>query len=86
MRVLNVGGGGADFRWTLQEDTLMAESILIERADRPTGDLLGELFKEGMDDPSSLPIHPCPPGKKDKTMRSDLMTFQVSRPSSKPTF
>lgn len=56
----------------------MAESILIEKADRPTGDLLGELFKEGVADPALLPEHPCPPGKKDKTMRSDLMPFQAS--------
>ncbi|KAK4701080.1 hypothetical protein P7C70_g5154, partial [Phenoliferia sp. Uapishka_3] len=57
-------------------DALMAQSILIEKADRPTGDLLGELFKEGVGDPALLPEHPCPPGKKDKTMRSDLMGFQ----------
>jgi SWI/SNF-related matrix-associated actin-dependent regulator of chromatin subfamily A3 len=56
---------------------LMAESITLEKADRPSGDMLGELFKEGAMDPSHLPMHPCPPGKKDDTMRTDLMDFQV---------
>lgn len=56
---------------------LMAESITLEKADRPSGDMLGELFKEGAMDPSHLPTHPCPPGKKDDTMRTDLMDFQV---------
>lgn len=55
----------------------MNESILIDNADRPTGDMLAELFKEGAMDPSHLPPHPCPPGKKDDTMRTDLMDFQV---------
>lgn len=44
-----------------------------------SSDVLAELFKEGSVDPSLLMIHPCPPGKKDKSMRSDLMEFQVSR-------
>lgn len=57
---------------------LMAESITLEKADRPSGDMLGELFREGAMDPSHLPVHPCPPGKKDDTMRTDLMEFQVS--------
>lgn len=65
------------FAWCLQLDTLMEQSVLIEKQDRPTGDLLAELFKEGGSDPSALPTHPCPPGKKDKTMRSELMPFQV---------
>lgn len=57
-------------------DTLMKESILVEQADRPTGNLLGQLFREGAMDPTTLPDHPCPPGKKDRTMRTDLMPFQ----------
>lgn len=56
---------------------IMADSELVSADDRPTGDVLAELFKEGGIDVASLPIHPCPPGKKDKTMRSELMTFQV---------
>lgn len=44
-----------------------------------SSDVLAELFKEGSVDPSLLMIHPCPPGKKDKSMRSDLMEFQVSQ-------
>lgn len=60
-----------------QMDYLMLKSIMLEQSDRPSGDVLGELFKEGGMDPSHLPFHPCPPGKKDKTMRTDLMPFQV---------
>ena len=41
-------------------------------------DVLAELFREGANDPSKLVEHPCPPGTKDKTMRTDLMPFQVS--------
>ena len=44
-------------------------------------DVLAELFQEGANDPSKLMEHPCPPGKKDKTMRTDLMPFQVRRRS-----
>ena len=66
-----------------QLDMLMADSIRLEAGDRPSGDMLAEMFKEGAMDPSRLPIHPCPPGKKDKSMRTDLMDFQVGgeRPS-----
>lgn len=45
----------------------------------PPPDMLAELFKEGGNDPTRLPLHPCPPGKKDKSMRSDLMDFQVRK-------
>ncbi|KAM0752884.1 hypothetical protein T439DRAFT_323492 [Meredithblackwellia eburnea MCA 4105] len=55
-------------------DPLLFESILVQRSERK--DVIGELFKEGMSDPALLPLHPCPPGKKDKSMRSDLMPFQ----------
>lgn len=40
-------------------------------------DVLAELFKEGANDPSKLMEHPSPPGTKNKTMRTDLMSFQV---------
>lgn len=51
----------------------------IEVSDRLNSDVMATLFREsGASDPSKLLIHPCPPGKKDKTMRSELMTFQVS--------
>ena len=57
-------------------DKLMQDSILIEQDDRATGDLLSSLFKEGAMDPTSLPEHPCPPGRKDGTMRTNLLPFQ----------
>lgn len=57
-------------------DRLMQDSILIEQGDRPTGDLLSSLFKEGSMDPTSLAEHPHPPGKKDGTMRTNLLPFQ----------
>lgn len=61
---------------TKELDKLMLDSILIEQGDRATGDLLSSLFKEGAMDPTALPEHPCPPGKKDGTMRTNLMAFQ----------
>ncbi|KAK4048336.1 hypothetical protein OIV83_004858 [Microbotryomycetes sp. JL201] len=39
-------------------------------------DVLAELFKAGSVDPARLPMHPCPPGRKDDTMRTDLLPFQ----------
>lgn len=57
-------------------DKLMQDSILIEQGDRPTGDLLASLFKEGAMDPTALVEHPCPPGKKDGSMRTNLLPFQ----------
>lgn len=46
------------------------------QAPRPATDILAQLFKEGGQDPATLPPHPCPPGRLDKTMRTDLMRFQ----------
>lgn len=54
----------------------MRQSILLARQNK--GDMLGDMFKEGAMDPASLPVHPCPPGRKDGTMRTDLLPFQVS--------
>ncbi|KAM0791191.1 hypothetical protein ACM66B_005674 [Microbotryomycetes sp. NB124-2] len=39
-------------------------------------DVLAELFKKGSVDPARLPMHPSPPGRKDDTMRTDLLPFQ----------
>lgn len=55
----------------------MRQSILLARQNK--GDMLGDMFKEGAMDPAALPVHPCPPGRKDGTMRTDLLPFQVSR-------
>ncbi|SCZ88776.1 BZ3500_MvSof-1268-A1-R1_Chr2-1g04630 [Microbotryum saponariae] len=61
----------------LKQEVLMMHALMIEKDRRAVGgDPLSELFKEGGLDPSRLPMHPCPPGKKDKTMRTDLMPFQ----------
>lgn len=65
---------GIEFKFDAA-DTLMENSVYEEKF-APL-DILGELFKEGGQDPAALMEHPCPPGKKDKTMRTDLMSFQV---------
>jgi hypothetical protein len=52
----------------------------MERTARP--DLIGDLFKVGALDPARLPGHPCPPGKDDGSMRSNLLPFQVRLSSS----
>lgn len=61
----------------IEREIAMRQSILLARQNK--GDMLGDMFKEGAMDPASLPVHPCPPGRKDGTMRADLLPFQVSR-------
>ncbi|KAK4053900.1 hypothetical protein OIO90_003737 [Microbotryomycetes sp. JL221] len=39
-------------------------------------DVISEMFKAGSVDPAQLPVHPCPPGRKDGSMRTDLLHFQ----------
>ncbi|BGP16641.1 hypothetical protein JCM10213_000443 [Rhodosporidiobolus nylandii] len=63
-------GGGEE------SDLLMSQSILLETSDRKRPDMLGSMFAEGEMDPASLPTHPCPPGKKDGSMRAELLEFQ----------
>lgn len=61
----------------IEREIAMRQSILLARQNK--GDMLGDMFKEGAMDPATLPVHPCPPGRKDGTMRTDLLPFQVSR-------
>ncbi|GAA5894625.1 hypothetical protein JCM5296_002912 [Sporobolomyces johnsonii] len=70
------GGGGGPGSDGPEPDLVMTQSVLLENKGRPAHDLLGDLFKEGVNDPAHLPTHPCPPGRKDGTMRSNLMEFQ----------
>jgi len=56
----------------------MTHAVLLERKTRPTQDMLSSMFSAGSMDPASLPSHPCPPGRKDGTMKTNLMEFQVS--------
>ncbi|GAA5822173.1 hypothetical protein JCM10212_002977 [Sporobolomyces blumeae] len=63
------GGNGSN-------DLAMVQSLLLERKTRPQFDVLSNMFSEGSMDPARLPIHPCPPGKKDGSMRTNLMDFQ----------
>ena len=56
-------------------DSLLEMAAEMERTARP--DLIGDLFKVGALDPARLPGHPCPPGKDDGSMRSNLLPFQV---------
>lgn len=60
------------------QDELIESTLFAERL--ASVDMIASLFAEGGLDPCALPDHPCPPGKKDRTMRTDLMPFQV-RPS-----
>ena len=57
----------------------MTHAVLLERKTRPAQDMLSSMFSAGSMDPAKLPSHPCPPGRKDGTMKSNLMEFQVSR-------
>lgn len=41
-------------------------------------DSLEQLFGGGAESGTDLLEHPCPPGKKSKLMKTDLMSFQVS--------
>ncbi|GAA5893506.1 uncharacterized protein JCM6883_003541 [Sporobolomyces salmoneus] len=66
------GGGGKGF----SGDLAMTHAVLLERKTRPTQDMLSSMFSAGSMDPSKLPIHPCPPGRKDGTMKTNLMEFQ----------
>ncbi|TKA56849.1 hypothetical protein B0A53_01250 [Rhodotorula sp. CCFEE 5036] len=64
-------GGGNDDE---APDSLLEMAAEMERTARP--DLIGDLFKVGALDPARLPGHPCPPGKDDGSMRSNLLPFQ----------
>ncbi|BGP25055.1 hypothetical protein JCM10295v2_003975 [Rhodotorula toruloides] len=70
------GKGGPIARGSheIEREIAMRQSILLARQNK--GDMLGDMFKEGAMDPAALPIHPCPPGRKDGTMRTDLLPFQ----------
>ncbi|SCV71870.1 BQ2448_4564 [Microbotryum intermedium] len=71
------GGQTMSDQEKLKQEVSMMHALMIEKDRRVNGgDPLSELFKEGGLDPSQLPMHPCPPGKKDKSMRTDLMPFQ----------
>ncbi|BGP40521.1 hypothetical protein JCM10449v2_004483 [Rhodotorula kratochvilovae] len=56
-------------------DAAMRASILLDKKNKV--DVLGSMFQEGAMDLSQLPMHPCPPGKKDGTMKANLLPFQV---------
>ncbi|GAA6024936.1 hypothetical protein JCM11491_000961 [Sporobolomyces phaffii] len=66
------GGGGRTFN----NDLAMTHAVLLERKTRPTQDVLSSMFSAGSMDPANLPSHPCPPGRKDGTMKTNLMEFQ----------
>ncbi|GJN90882.1 hypothetical protein Rhopal_003896-T1 [Rhodotorula paludigena] len=55
-------------------DIAMRQSILLDKGKKV--DLLGSIFQEGGNDPALLPSHPSPPGKKDGSMKSNLLPFQ----------
>ncbi|GAA5925522.1 uncharacterized protein JCM15063_005048 [Sporobolomyces koalae] len=59
-----------------RNDVAMTHAVLLERKSNPTGDVLSSMFSAGSMDPSSLPVHPCPPGRQDGTMKANLMEFQ----------
>ncbi|GAA5921661.1 hypothetical protein JCM3775_001751 [Rhodotorula graminis] len=52
----------------------MRASVLLDKKNKV--DMLGSMFQEGAMDPARLAGHPCPPGKEDGSMRTDLMPFQ----------
>lgn len=57
----------------------MSQSLLL---DKKKTDFVNDMFKDGEMDPANLPTHPCPPGKTDGAMRTNLLEFQVRfRPS-----
>jgi SWI/SNF-related matrix-associated actin-dependent regulator of chromatin subfamily A3 len=58
----------------------MSQSLLLEKTKKV--DFVNDMFKEGEMDPANLPTHPCPPGKKDGSMRTDLLEFQVRSPAT----
>lgn len=64
----------------------MRASILLDKKNKV--DMLGSMFQEGAMDPAHLVEHPCPPGKDDGSMKTDLMPFQVrslpTPPSRRP--
>lgn len=62
----------------------MTHAVLLERKTRPTQDMLSSMFSAGSMDPAQLPGHPCPPGRKDGTMKTNLMEFQVKLISNEP--
>jgi len=55
----------------------MTHAVLQERKATQSIDVLSSMFSAGSMDPTKLPIHPCPPGRKDGTMKTNLMEFQV---------
>ncbi|GAA5997106.1 hypothetical protein JCM5350_005383 [Sporobolomyces pararoseus] len=69
------GGGGASGK-SYASDLAMTHAVLLERKTRPTQDMLSSMFSAGSMDPAQLPSHPCPPGRKDGTMKTNLMEFQ----------
>lgn len=60
-----------------QGDPALRNAILQERKATQSADVLSSMFSAGSMDPTKLPIHPCPPGRKDGTMKTNLMEFQV---------
>ncbi|BGP02413.1 SNF2 family helicase [Rhodotorula toruloides] len=68
------GAAGGKSKQEIEREIAMRQSILLARQNK--GDMLGDMFKEGAMDPAALPVHPCPPGRKDGTMRTDLLPFQ----------
>ncbi|GAA5863228.1 hypothetical protein JCM3774_000820 [Rhodotorula dairenensis] len=69
------GGGGANSAdEDAPPDSLLEMAAEMEKTARP--DLIGDLFKVGALDPALLPGHPCPPGKDDGSMKSNLLPFQ----------
>ncbi|GAA5983297.1 hypothetical protein JCM10908_000229 [Rhodotorula pacifica] len=74
------GGGGPggdasdDSHDDAPPDSLLEMAAEMEKTARP--DLIGDLFKVGALDPALLPGHPCPPGKDDGSMKSNLLPFQ----------
>jgi len=61
-----------------ERDAAMRASILLDKKNKV--DMLGSMFQEGAMDPAHLKEHPCPPGKTDGSMRTDLLPFQVRWP------
>ncbi|GAA5833205.1 hypothetical protein JCM9279_001454 [Rhodotorula babjevae] len=64
------GGSGSN----PARDAAMRASILLDKKNKV--DMLGSMFQEGAMDPARLVEHPCPPGREEGTMRTDLMPFQ----------
>lgn len=53
-------------------------TTLVEELDgKPSGDVLSALFQASGWDPIALPLHPKPPGRQTKKMKTDLLPFQV---------